>query len=340
MDALPPSAIVWLTRPQGPLIGLAARRAGVRLVGVGAESPLTDPIPFADDAERFTDLRLAVTTTEARTLLLAAPPPRGPESDDAELLRLARSRNMSILSLEPFPGSLTAAALAEAAAWAESVRVIPLFCEHEAMQGLPDVLESFGPPRTVSVSFRSGRACSGLGARLFDAMHLVHTTLGMPESIDACVITEVSASGLRLEPAESLRHLHGDLTANLRYSGARAAAISLSDRGGRWFRGALALGEGGCLRLDETGVERIGPEGETIESRPEPGRPVDAVLEHVDPLALRSLAGALERAHDPRRARAAPPDPAPVLAMCEAALLSARTGQPESPATMERMVRP
>ena len=57
----------------------------------------------------------------------------------------------------------------------------------------------------------------------------------------------------------------------------------------------------------------------------------------VDPGALQALSESAARAVDPRGSKPAPVDYAGVLSMCEAALLSARTGQPESPSTVARM---
>ena len=180
------------------------------------------------------------------------------------------------------------------------------------------------------------------GARLYDAMHTAHSILGVPESIDASIITQVASSGLRLEPSESLRFLHGDLSANLRYAGAKSAALSLSDRAGRWFRGVALVGEAGCIRMDESGVERNDADGQVIEKSPAPRRKSTskggALFEDIiDAPALDALAEAARRAVDPRATKPEPFDLEAVRSMCEAAILSARTGQPESPATVVRM---
>lgn len=349
----PHPVLVWYEPAQASLVRGIVERAGLRVIGAGVpaaarRSASTVEHAGFDGAKAVTDLRMELATTEARFILLAASagsdtgPAADAAIDDAEIIRVARSRNLTILSFDPIPASAADARAADAPAWIDSCRTLGLFKDCTAMRGAPELLESFGTPRTLSVGFRCGKGQGTLGARLFDAMHAVHWLMGMPESIDASVVTQVGPSGVRLAPAEYLRRLRGDLTANLRYAGAKAAAVSLSDRAGRWFRGLSIVGEGGCLRMDETGIERIDAEGATVEQSPEPTtrkrtkKPTlfDAA---VDQGALEALASSAARAVDPHAPRPEPYALLEVLAMCEAAMLSARTGQPESPATVLMM---
>lgn len=338
-------AIAWLHPEQAGLVRALASHAKLSLLGVGITADArrrAEPSPFGDSAA-FTDLRQALATMPIRVALLAAPP-EGAETDESEhdLLRLARSRELTILTLEPIPGSVGAARLADPAPWVHSFRYLGLFRAAPALATANELLQSFGTPRTLTVSFRSGRGQGSLGSRLFDAMHTVQSILGVPETIDASIITAVAASGLRLEPAVSLRALHGDLTANLRYAGAKSAAISLSDRAGRWFRGVAVVGESGCIRMDESGVERIDADGQVVEKaagtrRRSPAKGTALFDEIIDTPAFDALADAARRALDPRAPKPEPFDLEAVLSMCEAAMLSARTCQAESPATVVRM---
>lgn len=340
-------ALAWLEPAQAALVRAIAARAGLRIVAAGIPNTIqrrsAPDAASIDGAEPFSDLRSALATADVRAALIASPAPSGDATvGDGDLFRLARARNILLLSFEPIPASLGEARTAETAQWLETCRFLGLFRSIPALATVDELLDSFGTPRTLTVSFRSGRGQGSLGARLFDAMHTVHSILGVPESIDASIITQVAASGLRLEPSEALRALQGDLTANLRYAGAKSAALSLSDRAGRWFRGVALVGESGCIRMDESGVERNDAEGQITEKSPAPRKKPASkggVLfdQLIDPPAFEALAEAARRAVDPRATKPEPFDLEAVLSMCEAAILSARTGQPESPATVVRM---
>lgn len=339
----PLPALAWLEPAQAPLVRMLAARACLRITAFGGpgfrERAADSPFP---DARRESDLRAALASTESGFVLLASRPASDASPDDADLLRLCRARSLTLLTLEPVPASVADAASAEQTHWFETCRFLGLFRQSPALATADELLSSFGPARTLTVAFRSGRGRGTLAARLFDAMHIVHSIMGPPEAIDASVITPVASSGVRMDVGESLRSLHGDLTANLRYAGAKAAAISLSDRAGRWFRGIALIGEDGCIRMDESGVERVDAEGRIVETGAPPprrrSRKRDPLFEGIDdPAAEEALGDAAARAADSRAPRPAPFDLAAVLAMCEAAVLSARTGQPESPETILRM---
>lgn len=340
--------LVWLDPAQAPMVRALADAGAFEVAAWGCPggARVTDTLdgPPFDRASRVDDLRLALATRDVRAVLLAAAGALDgaagePPVEDADLLRLCRSRGVLCLALDPIPASVRDAATADPSHWAETVRPLTLFRRAPGLTGLGDLLDAFGTARTLSVSFRSGHGHGTLGARLFDAMHLVHSIMGVPEAIDAAIVTHVAASGLRVAPGESLRRLSGDLTANLRFAGAKAAALSLSDRAGRWFRGVAVVGESGCLRLDETGVERIDQQGRTVE-RTGPKRLrklADSADDALDPGAMAAITEGVRLALDPRGPRPEPIDHRAVLAMCEAALLSGCTGQPESPATVQRM---
>jgi hypothetical protein len=330
-------AIAWLEPGQTELVRALASAAGIRVVAAGSPPASRRSVdgPTIEGAETITDLRQAFATAAVEAAILAAGigSAEAPLSD-ADVLRAARSRGIRLVTVEPIPGSVADARSADATHWRDAVRFIALFREAPALATMDELLGDFGTPRTLSVSFRSGRGEGSLGARLFDAMHTVHSFLGAPESIDASIVTQVAASGLRLEPGESLRALRGDLTANLRFAGAKSAALSLSDRAGRWFRGVTMVGESGCIRMDEASVERVGEDGKAIDESPLKGKKRRTRAAPADAAALEDAA---RRATDPHSPPPQPFDLETVLAMCEAAILSARTGQPESPGTVLRM---
>jgi len=391
----PTPALVWLRPTQAPLLASIARIANLRVIAAGAPPAEARSAPTAFDAdESFTDLRSALATTEAGLILFLTAPDAEPLANpadqspiaDLELIRLCHARNATLLSLEPIPASASDIPLLTLGPTGESARrnpMIPLLTQTKVFADALEAIASLGQPRTVSLSFWSGPGEGSLGARLFDAAQVIHALLGPPDTIDASVVTRVSRSGVRMAPGETLRNLRGDMTANLRFAGAKAAALTLSDRGGRWFRGASIVNDAGRIRLDESGFEPIDAAGAPPAAPPPrrprapPRRPTtppprappprraptptpspnhpDAHPPGLDqrrrktpdsappptgePGAAPAIASAILRALDPHAPRPAPIDLASVLATCEAALLSARTGQPESPATILRMAQ-
>lgn len=343
-------ALCWLRADQTDLVAAVAEAANLNVVAAGApgdesvarpsrpwpgsptgESPVPLPIP---------DLRRALATVEADLVLLA-----DLASDEAAILeanpgliRDLRSRGVKVASLEPFPASVVAARAWRAEAGDdEAVAFLPLLRRSRGFARAEDALETFGRVRTLAFSARSNRREGSLAARLFDAMDAALRLLGEPESIDASVAGPHAGSGLRLAAGDSLADLAGDLTAHLRYPDDRSASLALSDQGGRWFRGVTLLGEGGCARFDETTFEWITPQGDSADESSEAANVSDAQRSAPPRSSVEVFAEQVDRLLDPRAAAPAPTDRLCALAMAEAAVLSARTAQPESPATILKM---
>lgn len=343
------TALICLHPDQYGLARSLAERCELSIPFVASADPSRSAGPelneFFPRAEVVRDLRHALAAADIGVVILGRLPGasfRGAAGADAaldahEAIRLCVERGIRVISFEPVPTALGEAR--DAAAWGDLVRLVPLLRDARLFAAASDVLANFGPVRSVSFAARSGPGQGTLGARLFDAMLLVHSLLGLPESIDCSIVSPGASVGLHATPADSLSRLAGDLTANIRFAGHCAASISLSDRAGRWFRGATLLGESGCLRIDESGFEVIDPSGRTIDRSPAKAPTKAARGTEPDPLAsaVDVFAEAIDRVLDERVPRPAPMDLGAVLSMCEAAMLSARTGQAESPATMLRM---
>jgi len=351
------STLVWLEPEQADLIREVTEKAGLRVVACGMPAASlrgrAAPEPVIAGAETFSDIRHALAETSARLVLFAsgaeADPGKegGSPLDDMGLLRGCRERDMLLVSMEPWPQTTQ-----QAVAWvrdgpgagdarlAEMVRVVPLLRDTPVFTAASEVLAGMdvggGSARTVAVSARGSAPEGSLGARLFDAMVVVHALLGSPESIDAAIVQQARGGAGALEGVargipESLRELRGDLTANLRFAHGRAASLTLSSRAGHWFRGVTVLSDAGCLRIDEQDFEHTDPRGPASgASRGGGGGSVHAT-------GADALAASLRRLVDSRGAISAPLHSPAVLAMCEAAVLSARTGQTASPATVLRM---
>jgi len=217
----------------------------------------------------------------------------------------------------------------------------------EAAEQLPE----FGPIRTMQVeSFGLAVECS-LGARLLDAMDLVRSVLGEPEDIYATHVVPPGISyGYSPGAPESLRGreggasagLHGTVSASMRFSDGRAASVLVSDVAGRWARSVTLLGDpnadkGGRLRIVDNSLEWSSPRGAILEA-PRPKKRTGAAVRSTISPAVEVFADLLSEAGQRRLETLVPMNHLGVLAMTGAALLSARTGEPESPQMIRRMV--
>jgi len=314
---------------QADLLAHIAARAGLRVTHLSLAAGDSDrSLLDRFEAEPVSDLRHALTAADVDAALIMSTADREEAAalEEPAVARAARERNLKILSLEPTPQALVAAMTESPTA----ALFGPRFRRTPGFRAASEALHNFGEVATLGFSARSAAGQSRLPARLLDAMDCALALLDLPESIDASVRGPRAASGLRLAAGSALRALAGDLTANLRFPDGRSASLILTDRGGRWFRGATLLGEQGCIRVDENAFEWMDASGALIDSfQSEPD--VDT------PPAARVIGDALADLLDPRAEPAAPLDTRRALAMAEAALLSARTGQPESPATMLKM---
>lgn len=395
-DSDPIPTLVWLDPEQAPLVRAVAERANLRIVAVGSPARgRSRELAEALGGQPLDDLRAALsTTTNAAAAWLAAPGDFGAGSipSDLEAIRAFRSRGSRVATSEPIPASALERA---AGAWGatgigggavggagtgaggELLRFVPRTRLSRPVLEAAEVLDAFGPVRTVAFEAWSGRGEGSLGARLLDAMDVIAWLLGEPETIDASYIwpgkgvrdpdsTIAAGDGgsggdgggapgiaagaggtLHKLPGESLRGLRGDITCNCRFADGRGAAIVLSDCAGRWNRSIALLGPGGRIRIYDDGFEWVAPDGRRIDASRglggpplPPGSDERTAATADGALPGRSaavFADALHRYFTGREASPAPIDEPRALAMAGAALLSARTGEAESPSTITRM---
>lgn len=335
-------AVVWMRPDQAPLMRRALRVGGLEPVAVGGPGRVGVESARAMAAPLANDLRSALASAEADLLLLGDPDDLGLSGDrsGADAVLGARARGLIVASLEPIPSSavdLTGSrwlAVQGGVRAVDSVRIVPITRRAGPMSDLPDLLDAFGRVRTVRVALDAPPTLGSLAARVFDAFELVIGVLGEPESIDAAYIPPESGHAVHAVPGESLRGLTGTLSALVRTSDGRAATLAVSSVAPADHVGLTVLGPGGRLDIGSRDFRWIAPDGE-VRDRGEAAPLHDSA--EGDRAADR-LGSSLASLLDVSRPPPAPIAVEHVLASVQAAVLSTRTGQPESPATIRRMV--
>lgn len=283
--------------------------------------------------------------------------------DDWAVIEDRRARGGAVFTLEPMPASLLhlrSPTLGSGVAplpspglvlgpghepqppldgeWATFV---PAFSRSASMRAAADVLDHMGPIHSAAAEFLAGPGEGSLGARLYDAIEALTTLLGEPESVDAMYIWPGRGRIVHPVVGESVRNLAGAMTANLRFADGRGASVLVGDASvgcAAWSRRLTLISDSGRLVVTDAGLDLV-PVRADRSATPRPDARDDSVpkVAHAGPAA--AVADQLVRAMD----RAVPPSPptnaARVLAVTGAALLSARTGEAESPETILRMAR-
>jgi hypothetical protein len=327
------TTVIWARPEQAGFLRAVADSAGLAVVGAG--SPVraqSGTVAGAFGVAAVDDLRALLAETDAKLVLIGAVEDFGGRPEDARAVSAARGRGVKIASMEPVPAS--ALELTEAgwnsATNVEAVRFVGLPRTGRPFREAAESLAAFGAARTMLIESWGGPEHGSLGARLFWALELALQLLGEPEAIDAAY----QGAGVAGPPAMNLTQLHGDITAKLRGGDGRIALIAASDQAGRWNSSATLLSGLGRLRFYDDGFEWIGPDGQKRDELRIGSRRAAPVVDH----AVRAIADSITRLLDPAVPEPAPVDVGAVLRVAQAALLSARTGQPESPGTIKRML--
>lgn len=338
----PKRVICWLDTAQAPLVREVAAAANIKIVGAGSPTRAQSGAVATElSTEPVDDLRVALTDAHADAVFIAALGDfgRSDAASDAPALLAARARGVEVISLEPFPVSAIDLAtrgwldIGQGIRPADATRLVPLPRNARSFRDATEVLAILGEVRSVAIEALGSVVHGSLAARLIAALDTVALLMGEPESIDAVYCSPAKTPGLHALPGETLANLHGDMAISLRFSGGRAATILASDHAGAWSFTCTAIGTGGRLRLHDHGFDLFAHDGarvdEAVHRRPSKAAPS---------LAAAAIADAISRTLDPQIPDAGPMDWAGVLSMAQAALLSSRTGQGESPATFRSMM--
>lgn len=333
---------VWLQPAQTDFVRDVALACGCDIIAAGSPTRgQSTGIATQLAAAPFDDLRAALPALDADLLWLASAGDfaDSPDPADARALSTLHSRGVRVASFDPLPGSILSASARPdplaSAALSAAVRYVSLPRTAPLWSSLTETLVAFGKPRLLLIESWSAPRYAPLGVRLFGSLDLVSSLLGDPDSIDAAYVGPRAASGLHALPTESLRDLTGELAATLRFANESTAVITASDAAGRWNTLVTLISEHGRLRVFDDGWEWLAPDGQKRdESRSRARRGQPRPIDHAVLAAADSLSAILA---DSAPAIAAPVNLDSILSTAHAALLSARTAQPESPATIRRL---
>ncbi len=318
----------WLREDQIDLVRDVASQVGLEIVASGG--PEGSKIADAIGGQHVDDFRSMLATTSVGIVLIADASwlTDSVEGSGLSAVIEAAERGIQILTLEPIPA---AALQLSSPTWRdahdavrERISFVPLARRSSAFASASDLLEQFGVIESVGVRAIGNRSMGSLGARLFGTCELLITLMGTPESVDAAHMTTGTTP-------DSLRELTGHMTANVRFSGGRCASIIVSDAAPGWSRSISLLGPGGLIDANDHRIRWTTPDGKVVDEAEmtERGEPDNIESSLIADSIVASLTPAF---------RQAPIDMNATLAMAQAAVLSARTGHPESPGTILDML--
>ena len=277
---------------------------------------------FADElgVPSHDDIRQLAAVPEARAIVLMDP--ERPLEPDVLSSLIAAAAGRPVLSMTPRPGDL-AAFLDERSPVPEAAPLpipIPSFRGVRRGRRLIEAAETFGSPISASVEVTGPAPAGVVATRLLDAIDLLSIWFGLPAFVQATAVQPVGAGDT---PPTRLFVI-------ARYPDGRAASITAGADGGRHQRAVVLHGEAGRLRGLDGAIEWTDPRGEIVEFEPSPAAGGDdlgiELAESIESAVLGRL---------PQRSAEASLD---LLAVGEACLLGARTGEPEAIERVRRML--
>ncbi|MEM6331823.1 MAG: hypothetical protein AAF823_00595 [Planctomycetota bacterium] len=318
--AAPRRLLVWADAERAPHVAglIAARGEAVTLVGVGgSRSAELGKLAADANAPITDDLRALIASSEADRLILATAEHVAPRD-----LGMAVETGLDIRALELPLTSLSdlREAIGDAAGpKGESPLVLtPSVLRTPGLAAASDPLPALGEVRAVCVRHAGPARCGTVWTRLVDAWLAVLTLGKRPETIDATLRTKAAR-----QPDDPLA-VHGTVVAHGRGLKACAASVVVSDTALGTRRRIDAFAEHGYLELTDHAYLLLSDGDPPIDAAPDPHQPADfpALLAH-------HAAQLDDDAHTHARTKLTRLREAVACGL--ATLLSARTGQPESP---------
>jgi hypothetical protein len=305
--------IVWAEPEQETLLREVQDAAGLDLVAVGAPTArAAKALATAFEIDPFEELRQAARRDDADLLWLMAPASLTPDER-----RALGDGPLRVISSEPRP--LDADVLQIDPPGVAPIEVVPCMRRSPGYRETIDARAEFGRPDAILIETGAPPAAGSLFARLYDAMDLLVDLAGDVITLDAAL------GGTVPGVPERLPDLRGHMTVNARLADGSCAAIVASSEAGTWFRNVRLLGPRGTLWFDDA---RYTWNGDGVA---ETGGPDER------PSLAELIADEIARGHGALDAPG--PDTADLLALCEAARLSARTGDGEAPRSVRQRLQ-
>ncbi|MEM0983555.1 MAG: hypothetical protein AAGI17_06375 [Planctomycetota bacterium] len=332
-----PTAVIWSSVARVEMLPKLIEACGVTPFAAGGIDDDDHRLSESLGCDPIEDLRAAIGSIEADAFLILDPIGYGDREDpaDAEAVLRAAERGAHVISAAPLPGSL---AEIPGARWLHAergvraidrVRLAPLPRRSRVWPEVAELIPEIGPIDAARIHTATRPGGTNLGTCLLAAIDLLCGVLGEPERIDAALV----GHGLRHGRRRSLRSIEGDLHALARFGDGRAATITATDRTAHWTWSAELRGPQGTIAVT--------PEG-FIFDHATAGRDQRLLEPHA--VTLEEPWGSFARYVRERVATGAsadaPHDLETMLCVADAALLSAATGEPASPATARRAIDP
>lgn len=363
---LPPLA-VWCRPSQADLVAEIAKLAGLRIMlagspDLGRSAAVADLLALAHPhASPIDDVRTLISRAEPGGLVLLASLDRfGTDGDraDLRLLSSAAERGVRVLTFEPIPSSvahLPSTDITRRGSASRSRTDQPTSADVFPARRTPDwwsavghdtldLVSHVGSPCALAVQAIASQDHGSLSARLLDVCSLIVGLLGQPEQVDAALAPATAGASLHLAADTLGPELSGTITLNARYADGRAAAAIASNTADTWRRHATLLTSAGTILIDDHNATAASeqPAQPTSLTISDPAQTTQTQTTHAvlfASLVASQIGQIITRNEVASREHAdqhAPHDRA-ALALAEAALLSTRTSEPESPATIERL---
>lgn len=322
-----PEVAIWTDRHRAPLarqvIDLMGSRVSLIAVGGHRDGQL-DSFASDFDSDRYDDMRKMVIDRPAAFLLLISM-----DGVTIEDINAALDNGTTILGLEPVTSEINGTEVNARHRIVTDDRgrflLTPTFDASTGWMGAVDPEEVLGKVRLISARSVGASPNGSLFARLFDIWHLILRFADMPQNIDASLVGCINRIPDSLRQASGVLAAHGRTCLGI---DGCSTLVEASDTQATDQRQMHLVGDHGQLLVTDTGYQLYDESGKLIDSL-EPGAcpPDRAVLiaDHWQRL--------LDR-HVEQDFVAESGQKTVALACCLTCLLSARTGQSESPGNL------
>ena len=272
-------------------------------------------IPFIDDAR-------ALARAESSATVIMNPSTTFPLEVLEAMVRASSEAGRPLLSMTPRP-SLDRDQPGEAgeifAAGPPPVPV-PLFRALQNGRRFIEATNTFGTPTSASVEISGPEMAGSLGTRLFDAFDLLSTWFGIPATVQATSVRKTSPNAPRIKRVFAVAV----------YPDGRAASVNVGSDGGRVHRAATLHGEAGRLHVSDGAMDWSDRSGTQLELGTTVAAAESDFALEVSNAIMATVTGMV------------PMHPLEttiqLLATCEAAFLSGRTGERESCEAVRQML--